>query len=336
MFRTIHHNIIGTVCFLFFCLPLVAQVACYTNYNSPAFRQTFGSGTRDSLPFGKTNCLYTADSCPGEGYYTIIDSVPSCGNNNFRPIEAIPVNGNFMLVNAPAAPGAIYTDTVNNLCANTNYAFVATFMSVALPASCNNHPALPAFSMQVYDLSGQLISAYTGPVLVPQVSTEYVNYFNTGKANNAVVIKIYDIVPGGCGNDFTIDNIVVALCGPSIQAGILNTMAPGIDICSNDSPAVVLQGVAGTGFMNPYYQWQVYTAGVWQDIPGAITTFYQPAISDSGTYLYRFVSAEGANIYYNNCRFASDDVIITAHNPSAPGTASNNGPVCENGIVQLT
>jgi hypothetical protein len=146
--------------------------------------------------------------------------------------------------------------------------------------------------------------------------------FRTGPTQTSAVFSIRNNSQGGGGNDWTLDDIAVATCLPTMAYS--PTINP--NVCATNS---IMIADTVTSFFNNYttFKWQrsVNGGGSWTDVTGVttladtthyITTYTVPSsatnLADSGD-LYRVVVATtAANLVNPNCNI-SDGVTITLH-----------------------
>ena len=321
-----------------FSIQLHAQ-ECHGFYGTPESITTFGSLTGDSLPPGRTRYTYTSSPCPTEGHYTIIDSISGCFGNTWHH-ESPDADGNMMLVNASVDPGDVFVDTIKNLCGSTNYSFGVWTENVSMPSSCGGPSIRPRLSFRVESLTGETLAFYNGSDLEEIRPTFYSLIFRTGAGFNSVIVRISDMAPGGCGNVFSLDDVVISPCGPDVEGTVLDilgsSLGASVDLCIGDASSARLFAKVGDGYYNPSYQWQKYNGTDWVDIPGAESLYYQPTdIKGVGTYKYRLTVAEEGNIGSSRCRVASNEITMKIRNPMT-GAAASNSPVCENSIIKLS
>ena len=131
------------------------------------------------------------------------------------------------------------------------------------------------------------------------------------------------------------NNVYVSPCAPEVQAGIVDAGGAFMKLCAGDVSSPVLFAKVGVGYSTPAYQWQRYDGTNWVDIPGENSINYIRRPTGPGNYKYRLFVAESNNSG-GDCGVASDEIIIHVRNPGVPGTATNNGPVCENSVVSLS
>jgi len=321
-----------------------AQI-CQGSFGDAIVNNTFGAGSNPGQPLaaGITNYTYAATTCPVDGQYTIANSTSGCfGNTWFTvPEDHTPgdVNGYMMIVNASNAPGDFYVETVQGLCGNTTYQFSSWILNVHNAGGSTCSPiSYPNVTFKIETISGTLLKLYqTGniPAVSGSTWTQYGFSFATPPGTSAVVLRMTNNAPGGCGNDLVIDDISFSPCGPKVTTATSDgTMFK--DLCVGDTSSVVLSGTISSGYTNPFFQWQVSTSNgsTWTDIPGANAPNYLRPPTPAGTYQYRLTVAEATNSSIPSCRVNSGIISITVNNQPIPN-ASNNGPQCEGRAITL-
>jgi gliding motility-associated-like protein len=320
-----------------------AQV-CNGSLGDPVVNVNFGAGANPGLPLQSATTSYNfiTTSCPDDGNYTVVNNTSGCFMNSWHTIseDHTPndVNGYMMLVNATYTPGDFYVDTVKGLCANTTYEFAAWIVNVLGATSCTPTPILPKLVFNIETISGVVLGTYsTGdiPGSPSPAWKQYGLFFTTPANTNNVVIRLTNTAPGGCGNDIALDDITFRPCGPTVLL-TANNNGTDFNLCSNSlTPVTISANIAG-GYVSPSFQWQesLNLGLTWQEIAGANSTGYNFNKTAVGVYKYRLAVADGSNISLSSCRVASNAITVTIHgNPVI--TASANGPVCENTLVNL-
>lgn len=334
-------------CFLFLCINLSAQI-CTGSLGDAVVNVTFGTGSNpgNPLPGNITSYSFTAGDCPNDGSYTIVNSTSGCFADSWHSLTqdhtsaAGTPNGYMMLINASFNPGDFYVDTVKNLCASTTYEFGAWILNVLKPTSCSPNPIHPKLVFTIETFAGVVLGTYSTGDIIETSSPEWKQYglfFTTAAGSNAVVIRITNNAPGGCGNDLALDDITFRPCGPAVTATIINNSSTSIGFCSGNIMPVTFSSTIGSGYSLPSLQWQesLNNGTSWTDIPGATGSTFIFTKTNTGAYQYRLTVAEGSNISISNCRVASNpDTINIRELPVAD--AKSNSPICENGTVELT
>ncbi|HEY0434886.1 MAG TPA: T9SS type A sorting domain-containing protein [Chitinophagaceae bacterium] len=237
--------------------------------------------------------------------------------------------GGYMLeVNADYVASEVYRQTVNNLCPNTYYEFSAWVRNIC--PTCG------------IDSTGT--STYRPGVLPNLTFTlDNLDYYNTGEvdtfgwlkkgfvfkttsAQTTASFSIRNNSQGGGGNDWTLDDIAIATCLPSMQ------YSPSIFpmICNGNT--LVINDTVRSYFDNyTYYRWQrsVDAGSSWTDITsttnasqsynGSIYQFItsdtlkpsQTTLADSGDLYRVIVATSNPNLSNTSCLFTDVSTIIT-------------------------
>ncbi len=334
------------ILFICLCCRLASNAqVCTGSLGDPVVNVNFGSGANpgNQLQAATTTYNFTSSTCPNDGSYTVVNSTAGCFGNSWHtiPEDHTPsdANGYMMLVNASFNPGDFYVDTVKNLCANTTYEFAAWIVNVLLPTACSPNPRLPKLVFNIETTAGTVLGTYsTGDIASTTTPTwkQYGLFFTTPFNTNNVVIRLTNTAPGGCGNDLALDDITFRPCGPSVTTTTANNKTL-VDMCTGSVANVLINANIGNGYIVPARQWQesIDNGITWVDIAGATSLTHQFTKTAMGVYKYRLSVAEGANIFLNNCRVASNPVTIAIHDLPVV-TAMSNSPVCEKRVINLT
>ena len=354
--------------FLFFTFFLsecicIAQ-SCNGSLGEPIVNITFGQGLNPGgtlssiVPGASTSYTFVAPTgSPAsnivlDGNYAIINSVPS--NPFWLQTGDHTNNGNGYMAffNAAPNPGRFYQQTVTGLCTGTTYEFGAWILNVLnndlLPGSVP-----PNVTFQIFDptnLTTPLVSFSTGDIAATNTVNwqRYSTLFTVPAGINDVLLILSNNNIGGTsfqGNDLAIDDITFSACGPLTTASFSGTTSvSSLTICSNT--AYTIYGTASAGLNTPAYQWQISTnnGNSWSDLIGATALNYTVTGQPIGTYLYRLVSQESANIGSLFCKFYSNIIqaqvivcggqnisnIINAYTPVLAFNPCNNSLTVEN------
>lgn len=244
--------------------------------------------------------------------------------------------GYMVLINASYYTNIAYQETLTNLCPNTYYEFSAWYRNVCPRCGCDSMGR------------GSGNSSYiTGPGndssgVKPNLNFEVdgVAYYTTGdiKYDRAVPWKKFGFTfltkptqtfanfsirnnsPGGGGNDWAIDDIKIAHCGPDL---VMNYHPYVIGCKENGFPVQLSDTIRFKFNSYTYYKWQRSNVGgtIWTDMAGpgtsgvgtpvlvngmyqyvtTLPTFWATA-ADSGVY-YRVVVATTAANLANECAY---------------------------------
>lgn len=213
-------------------------------------------------------------------------------------------SGFYMVVNAESTPGTVYIDTANGLCGNTTYQFSAWIINVMQKITCGGSAILPNITFTVETISGVSLATYnTGniPITEDKIWSQYGLSFKT-PADISYVILIIKIAPVyGCGSSFTIDDIILGMCGPAIIT-TLDGNTDAVDVCAGYTNSFILNSSFAPGFTDLAVKWQnsIDSGKTWQNIVGANTTMYAIPRRNSGIVSYRILVAERPNINSQN------------------------------------
>jgi gliding motility-associated-like protein len=318
---------------ILFSLGSKSQI-CSGTLGAPIFNEDFGSGSAiygPALPSGVTGYLYST-GVPANGTYAISNTGNPSGTVGYVPDNDHTgnPNGYMMVVNADYGSTEVYRKQITGLCPNTTYVFSAYLANnntpAAVIANCGASYIYPNVKFRVeYPVSviqasvnsGNLPLAVTGSTLNWQ---QYGFVFNTVAGQTSADIIMSNNAPGGCGNDYVVDDITFSPCGPGLNISISpsNTL-----VCSGQSLTLLSNYTSGS-YTTPQYQWQYSTNGgvSWTNIVGANSPNY-PIASASSTNagMYQLLASENGNILNSSCRIIAGPVSfsvasLTVNSPS--------------------
>ena len=222
----------AAIIFLLISSPVLAQNNnCI--YKDPVFKLDFGTTTDNKVPlmYGIENYKTKAVQCPDDGFYSFSASINNCfaGKWHNLPEDHTPgdVNGKMMIVNASEKPGDFFIMTISGLKPGARYRFSGWLVNICKYASgCT--PTPPVIELTVYTNNKILSSFKTGeikPAEVPRwenVTGEFVMAANT----DVISLQMKDLTPGGCGNDFALDDIEINQCSLPIPVASVEITKP--------------------------------------------------------------------------------------------------------------
>lgn len=305
--------------FFFYCSNLGYAQLCTGSLGDPVVSINFGSGTAThagALPTGETSYTYSSADFPTDGSYTVENTTAGAGNVWWSTTDHTGNTGGYMMVvNASVSKtDYFYKSPVSGLCPGTTYEFAAWVVN--LLRSRDISP--PDITFSILTSSGTVLGTYnTGAIPLTSGGAnwkQYGFYFTTPANVSDVVIQMTNNSNGGApANDLALDDITFRPCGPTMISSFSSTSAVTTQTtCAGANQTFNLSSAVSTGYTNPAYQWQVNSGNGWTDIAGATTTTYtltSPTIA--GTYQYRLVSAEAANIGSTSCQVASNLLVLT-------------------------
>lgn len=199
------------------------------NFKPPFITIHFATGNvgdvnTDFLP----NYVRRATSCPSDGYYSYTSQTAACFHDDWHTLDEDhtpgDVDGNMMLVNGAPDPGIFFRTTLNGFKSNTTYEFSVWLMNLCKPTKKCPYPLLANITIRLETLEGKLITQFkTGelPRVITPAWKQHRGEFTMPAASNSLVLTMIDHVPGGCGNDFAMDDITFRECvlqAPAIVA----------------------------------------------------------------------------------------------------------------------
>ena len=312
------------------------------------YNQDFGSGLGliNTLPAAPSaSCLYTGRSTAplNVNSFTVTNNAINGDPANWINItdHTGGANGRMLLINADAPSTIFYRDTLPVACPGQQYS--ASFWAVFVGNStyqtvCNGLGGFkyPKFLIRVRDLAtGLTITQFTTSDVTgttwQQLGMKWV--MPAGYTN--VILEFLNAGPGGCGNDFAIDDIQYGICdaAPTISVGY-GCIGLSVTFTSALSDPTVIPGTKD-------YQWQVAPAlaGPYVNIGGANAATYtiNPVNPiDTGKY-YRVIIAAAGNIGVAACRYISPGIKLTGAMPSSSATSAtkNKNNICPGISVNL-
>lgn len=256
-------------------------------------------------------------------------------------------NGGYMaVVNAAYGINNAVQKNITGLCTDTYYEFTAWFKNICPGCSCDTvgrGATSTQFKNYLVGPKTRDDSAGVAPDLTFQVdgvdyyTTGSIPYnkrwmkkgflFRTGSSQTSATLTIRNNAPGGGGNDWVMDDIILGTCLPTLE------LRPGNNptYCLNDQIDI---SVIVTSFYNNYvnYTWERSTNGgaTWgpaPEMPGirnysytyngstykdtvAIPSFLSSSIANG--YMYRVKTATNpTNISNNNCSVYNAEDVFT-------------------------
>lgn len=322
---------------------------CSGNSGAPVFLEDFGSGTTlygPALPAGVTTYPYITGP-PPNGSYVLSSQTDPSGVTGFAGDYLIATgdhtgnpNGYMMVINSDYAASEVYRKHVTGLCPNTTYVFSAYLANNDDPgvqgpvcgssyifANVKFKVEYPVGTVQGSTSTGNLPLSSSGNV-INWVHSGFV--FTTGPAQTSADVVMANNAPGGCGNDFVVDDISLSTCGPAMNVSI----SPNQQVFCPGSPVTLQANYTSGSYVSPQYQWQYSNNGgvTWTNISGANGSSYSiTAVSPSQAGSYQVVVAENGNINSPSCSILAGPVTFSV---GAGAMAVNSATIC--GIQSAT
>jgi gliding motility-associated-like protein len=327
------------------CIP---PPLCSGNLGAPIFFEDFGSGTAlygPALAPGVTNYPYL-QGVPNNGTYVIANSSNPSGTNAGYVNDGDHTGnsgGYMMVVNSDYAATEVYRRHVTGLCPGTTYVFSAYLANNNSPDAvtnvCGSGYVYANIKFQTEFPVGTVLNSITSgnlAVASNSVTLPWIQYgfaFTTGPGQTSVDVVLINNAPGGCGNDYAVDDISVAPCGP----GVALVIVPNQTVFCIGSPVSLQSNFTSGTYTTPQYQWQFSNDGgvTWANVSGATSPNYNiSSVTATQAGMYQLLISESGNINLPSCRINAGPLTFSVSSGSV-STASLI-TICPNITTTLT
>lgn len=157
--------------------------------------------------------------CPTDGHYTYASFTRDCFRGDWITLNEDHTpgdkDGRMLLINSSYHRGEFFNTNLSGLKAGAPYEFSVWMLNVCRPSDKCPFPLLPNITIQVMSSSQKLVfELNTGNL--PRSGEPTWNKFNImftmPKGENNLFITMINNSPGGCGNDFAVDDIAFREC----------------------------------------------------------------------------------------------------------------------------
>jgi hypothetical protein len=209
--------------FLSFILLSAFQLRAQPNectFKQPAITIHFGTGNvRDVNHEFLSNYYRVTTSCPTDGHYAYAAYTSNCFDDDWHTLTedhtAGDINGNMMLVNGAPNSGTFLRAIINGLKGGTTYELGVWLMNLCRPSPKCPFPLLPNITIRLETQEekdiAQFLTGDLGRLETPHW-TQHRAIFTTPSSITALRLIMIDNAPGGCGNDFALDDITFREC----------------------------------------------------------------------------------------------------------------------------
>lgn len=189
-------------------------------FKQPQVTIHFGRGDVRDV---NTSTLYNYDRvrtyCPTDGYFSYASFTSGCFNDDWHTITEDHTpgdqDGNMLLINASPEAGMFLSTTIFSLKPGTTYEFGVWLMNVCRISEKCPFPLLPNLTIRLQTEEGQVIAQFhTGdiPRVFNPAWTQHTAMFSTPPKGGNLILSMTNNAPGGCGNDFAVDDITFREC----------------------------------------------------------------------------------------------------------------------------
>ena len=228
----------------FACSAKTQLINC--TFDKPVITIHFGSGDIHDL---NTSSLVNYDRvgsyCPTDGHYTYTSYTSDCFRGDWWRVteDHTPgdVDGNMMLVNSSYRTGSFFTTTLEGLKGGATYEFSVWIMNVCKPSDKCPYPLLPNLSFRLQTLSGNFMAQFGTGEVSRRESPQWTQFrapFKLPASETTLLLTMVNSAPGGCGNDFALDDIVIREC---IKKPPVSSVTPKQSAAAKKQPVTVKQ-----------------------------------------------------------------------------------------------
>lgn len=158
-------------------------------------------------------------SCPGDGYYSYTSSTNDCFGGDWHTLteDHTPgdADGNMLLVNSAFEEGVFLSTKVQGFKGERVYQFAVWLMNVCRPTRKCPFPLLPRLIIRLQTPAGETVAQFSTGELPREEAPRWVQhkaYFTVPPSVTELSLTILNNAPGGCGNDFAMDDLSFREC----------------------------------------------------------------------------------------------------------------------------
>ena len=172
------------------------------------------------------NYQRSLSTCPDDGFYSYSTQTSNCFNGDWITLneDHTPndIVGKMFLVNAANSASAFFITALDGFKKNTRYEFGVWMMNLCkVNRPCP--PLPPNIIITLQTSSGKILAKFkTGQIASAVIPSwkKYFAYFTTPADETLLTLKMENQTNGGCGNDFTMDDITFRECYPVLPVAI--------------------------------------------------------------------------------------------------------------------
>jgi hypothetical protein len=209
------------ILFLFPCSQLQAQSGpCILK--DPIVNIDFGRGEASELNVSSSYSYRRVETtCPSDGHYTYTPYTSDCFRGDWITLNedhtAGDQLGNMMVFNASYRSGEFFSTMVRGLTPGKIYEFAIWMLNVCKPSEKCPYPLLPNITIRLETVTGKLVTQMNTGDLQRYGRAQWTKYnimFTLPAGINSLALSMVNHNPGGCGNDFAMDDITFRECVP--------------------------------------------------------------------------------------------------------------------------
>ncbi len=216
-------------------------------FEKPVITIHFGTeNIRDVNTAALLNYERVGSYCPTDGHYTYTNYTSDCFGGDWHTVteDHTPgdINGNMMLINSSYRRGTFFTTTLDGLKGGTTYEFSVWMMNVCIPSDKCPYPLLPNIVFSLQTPSGNFMAQFGTGEIVRRESPYWTQFrapFKIPVSETSLELTMINNAPGGCGNDFALDDIIIREC--IVRPPVSNVVTPKQSVTPKKQPVTVKQ-----------------------------------------------------------------------------------------------
>lgn len=189
-------------------------------FKTPFFLLHFGTGNVQDVNTASP-ALYdrVSSSCPTDGHYSLASFTADCFHGDWHTLteDHTPgdAGGNMLLVNSAYERGVFLTTRVNGFKSETVYQLGVWLMNVCKPSEKCPFPLLPNLTIRLQTPAGKTVAQFATGELPRRSEPQWTQHkaeFTMPPSETSLLLTMSDDAPGGCGNDFALDDLTFSEC----------------------------------------------------------------------------------------------------------------------------
>ena len=200
----------------------------------PQVTINFGTGIiPDPNTADLSNYFQVPGSCPSDGHYSVTPYTSECFRGDWHTLTsdhtAGDADGNMLLVNAAYEGGVFLSIPISGLRSNTMYELGLYVINLCRPTKKCPSLLLPSLSIRLETPEGKRVANIVTRDLQrveDPVWNQHSAYFTTPSSATTLRLVMADNAPGGCGNDFALDDITFRECVPQPPQPVASQKKP--------------------------------------------------------------------------------------------------------------
>jgi hypothetical protein len=213
-------------------------------FKPPQITIHFGSGNVHDVNIGGfSNYERVQHYCPNDGHYTYTNYTSDCFDGVWHTVtqDHTPgdISGNMLLVNSSYNTGSFFKVKLNGLKSGSIYQFALWLMNVCKISDRCPFPLLPNIIIRLQTETGKILAQFgTGEIKRSERPswTQYRALFTMPPSETSLTVIMINNNPGGCGNDFALDDITFSECVQPTP--IVKTTAKTTVVTKKPTPAI--------------------------------------------------------------------------------------------------